>query len=1846
MLIANMDGMQFKSVGSDFGDSGPRELFLNILVERAMATYDSSCGDPLHYTASWINDQDIGVEFEAVNQIKNEIEDDIAVRPPLPIKPLAKSIQVAGYTKKDGTVVEPYDRDGDKKADEAPALKKTKREGASLLYKKKSNETDLDFLARVYDAVEEKVGTAETERFLHHLPMDAQKNDREAAAHLQWLALSLSTVLQHRVGSTVDAIDFLPNEALLSRVGGMEGYLDLVTKAPLIHDGDLAKIFQEQHIDTKLETREIWEMASLAAGLELKKNPDFFVDMMSNVFLGNQGDLNMRAIEGVSYAFANAFMSQQFLPMSEPMSDAVLKAASSMSIVELLDTKHSLKFITPTLVGESDGPLKRGIDDMIDNEVFSLRNDLDDNGEPIDPEKALEELNELLQQATTAESSGYWSWGVEVESRIEYFNDKIKEKEQQSIRSALKKQAFANANVTREQQASNDAVLKSQYAEVESRIKEIADGVKNLGNHLSGKDEKDVQTAVRLLSLFPEWNDMKKEFDPDEIPSMIKDWITRAEWEEVTGNPVPEEDIEILRSLLRNQEEARDLLGTLKFRRNSIGTTLRWIKKNSNAMPRFAMERFLKNSNSDMSVDELFELIESEDVSDLLNNSSLLSELMVGNLVDLERRPDGTPVKGLAFRRPDGEIDQSRLELFKGTTSDSDYANAQAIAKEIQSKRSSEIFAERLEAGLLSERTAKRSGDNAHRIKKIAADVWGGWKSSSTTDMGKAMQLAATEEFGCLGKPEYEMNRQDIIDAVGVETYDLIKIHLRATWEATQYLLKTTGKENVVMWRGLQIPDSNLGLSDEIKSAPRSEKFKLDNLKLLRNGLSSATTAADVANNWGGIGEVPENARRVVIRIDAGPEDILSLPVFGDNMHAEQEVVPMGSRWNRWDAWLNVAPDSPDTDWTPEPNESKSMITEVDGERIIEFDGGGGWLEGYGEIAEELEVIGDEAFELADEEDNEEVASVLKSLGQAMIEFTEKKGYVKPYTKEDGTKVDGYHTKKTKKPEEQSSGIDYNRGADEANARHERSALIVSDLVSAILDEDGKRTVARRIQNVLDEHKSVGYRDVQAAWKKVVPQLTVFEAFNFHQTSMEQDTYSGFKNDLIKQMARLHRPLFHHLDLDGNEYDHNEAIQEIHSLLKSPHTTVAFKKFLNSKLEQWEDRKAKYEEQYMQSQVVANASVTRQQQKANDEVLKSQYAAVEDRVAVIAGYVTGGEDVPLALFAGTPDDPAYATAQAIAKTIQMERTDELWEERFPDAIQRPWLNDLAKELWSEWKTSSTTPVGKAMQLAVTDEFGALGKPEYELDRKKIIQEVGEGQYELIKIHLRATWEATQYLLKEAGYEKVVMWRGLQISEADLDLNEKQSKPQNVNLPFVLRNLKLLRNGLSSATTDPVIANDWGGVGDLPIDARRVVIRIDAGPEDILSLPVFGDNIHAEQEVVPMGSRWNRWDAWLNRAPEDPDRHWSEEHGWRADRLNKIDFELTKSMIKNINGELIIEFDGGGGWLEGYGETDSEGESKPSVQDPVRKGMVAGYTKKDGTVVKPYQTSRTKKAEDPSSPRTHRDSADHAMPKGNAPMPSGSISLEKIGDPSPDKIVMNGSDRSTFSEIKKVVIQDLGLDSDLSTLIKAAGVTESAETRVSLIPAGNTWTDNGSSVVLVVSKDGFKNIRAFYKNDNGELVVKNESFKVYEKGQGLGGKMLARQIKHCKDMGVTKMSCNAIRLDSMDPDNFQRKVGALASGYYVWPLLGYDGDINWDTHRDSFWNEDYDTGDYDDWIDLMADAPESVRNAKRVSEVMTTKEGRDWWLKYGVVIDLEFDLSDGSQSMRAFNKYLKRKELLP
>ena len=98
-------------------------------------------------------------------------------------------------------------------------------------------------------------------------------------------------------------------------------------------------------------------------------------------------------------------------------------------------------------------------------------------------------------------------------------------------------------------------------------------------------------------------------------------------------------------------------------------------------------------------------------------------------------------------------------------------------------------------------------------------------------------------------------------------------------------------------------------LEFERKHHPTMLFAKLPDLVLQRAGAQSTTGTASVANGWGGVGDLPQNPKRVVVRISAPPTSVLSLPVYGQNSQEEHESVLMGTkdRW-LWDAWYEQAP--------------------------------------------------------------------------------------------------------------------------------------------------------------------------------------------------------------------------------------------------------------------------------------------------------------------------------------------------------------------------------------------------------------------------------------------------------------------------------------------------------------------------------------------------------------------------------------------------------------------------------------------------------------------------------------------------------------------------------------------------------------------------------------------------------------------------------------------------------------------------------------------------------------------------------------------------------------------------
>lgn len=126
--------------------------------------------------------------------------------------------------------------------------------------------------------------------------------------------------------------------------------------------------------------------------------------------------------------------------------------------------------------------------------------------------------------------------------------------------------------------------------------------------------------------------------------------------------------------------------------------------------------------------------------------------------------------------------------------------------------------------------------------------------------------------------------------------------------------------------------------------------------------------------------------------------------------------------------------------------------------------------------------------------------------------------------------------------------------------------------------------------------------------------------------------------------------------------------------------------------------------------------------------------------------------------------------------------------------------------------------------------------------------------------------------------------------------------------------------------------------------------------------------------------------------------------------------------------------------------------------------------------------------------------------------------------------------------------------------------------------------------------------------NDQLVIDPTA-----RGKGLGPEILGRQVEHSVKMGVELIDTQAARMSFTYTD-----------GYAVWPKLGYDGPLP-------------STGGFNP----MPNLPPTLAGSKRVSDLMATKEGRDWWIKHGVTVDLEFDLKAGSLSRDTLHKYLNR-----
>lgn len=136
--------------------------------------------------------------------------------------------------------------------------------------------------------------------------------------------------------------------------------------------------------------------------------------------------------------------------------------------------------------------------------------------------------------------------------------------------------------------------------------------------------------------------------------------------------------------------------------------------------------------------------------------------------------------------------------------------------------------------------------------------------------------------------------------------------------------------------------------------------------------------------------------------------------------------------------------------------------------------------------------------------------------------------------------------------------------------------------------------------------------------------------------------------------------------------------------------------------------------------------------------------------------------------------------------------------------------------------------------------------------------------------------------------------------------------------------------------------------------------------------------------------------------------------------------------------------------------------------------------------------------------------------------------------------------------------------------------------------------------------GLKMYRVIHSSPAGPYI-ENQLIEIAKTGKGAGSRIFAQQVENAARLGVDRIVATAS--------------GDMGfNGYYTWARLGYDGPLP---------------------RDLVA-RPAGMEGARRISELMATPAGRDWWKLHGKTTNMEFDVREGSASRQILDAYMAEK----
>lgn len=139
---------------------------------------------------------------------------------------------------------------------------------------------------------------------------------------------------------------------------------------------------------------------------------------------------------------------------------------------------------------------------------------------------------------------------------------------------------------------------------------------------------------------------------------------------------------------------------------------------------------------------------------------------------------------------------------------------------------------------------------------------------------------------------------------------------------------------------------------------------------------------------------------------------------------------------------------------------------------------------------------------------------------------------------------------------------------------------------------------------------------------------------------------------------------------------------------------------------------------------------------------------------------------------------------------------------------------------------------------------------------------------------------------------------------------------------------------------------------------------------------------------------------------------------------------------------------------------------------------------------------------------------------------------------------------------------------------------------------------------------------FIINNGGELSFELAVDSIYVRkefqDQGIGVRSVMLSIREAKALGFHSVTLEAA---GSAADR------GLFFGYHVWPSMGFDAPI---PHP------------------IMAKLPHELHGCLRLSDMMQTDYGVEWWYDNGVSLELTFELSDDSVSWQLLDVYAQAK----